>query len=633
MRLRDHNFIKMDSFEEPSNFSDDEEAVSSFHEDELSQLLDRSQNRSLLEESTNRPKKKVREKIQDLSLVHVNTQTLTDIKLNEINNETIGDHLHFFTELNIRDDEHLNVVTNDDFWEWVIIKKHENDCVKRRIGMRYSRGLKDELEVVTLAQGYLLQEHRPSNQTDLSIVQYLVLKVQIYHLTFKFMLVYRLDDADAENTEFIFREAEKHKVHYILGDLNIDYSKKSCRDYLKTMTKMTQIVKQTTRFGFGRGGQETRTIIDHVWCRPDLASKTAYDVVPVTFSDHELVRVSIDATIPRPRIRIPIPINKFRRYFPKQGVKWADFPLPDWNFLNHEFSDIESFYAQLQGYVKSGCEKMGITFREKPFFKSVFKFEFQPDTRQAKRIALTLRGQYLDVKKALKLMEDAKPAHEPDTPEIVQQRALKERLFEAFKKARNRYNLKVRRDRCNSTNEKMVDKATSVKECWMLVNRSKGVVKQQVDDLKEDEYQPEPMAKFFKDRSLIGATEESDLSVDMDFPYLGDEELREIDIVINDELIDEAMNYKPSAVPDPDTLSMLIWNKLYFGNKVYNSLIKKLFYLVFEKFHKIPGLQLHDVQLFLKKDIPTCQKDLRPVASLPSLGKRMLRIVYKQLKR
>lgn len=77
---------------------------------------------------------------------------------------------------------------------------------------------------------------------------------------------------------------------------------------------------------------------------------------------------------------------------------------------------------------------------------------------------------------------------------------------------------------------------------------------------------------------------------------------------------------------------MYIWNRLYFENISYNTIIKKLFYAVFEKFHRIPGLKTHDVKLFLKVDNPTRQKDLRPVASLPSIPKRMLKEVYTQAK-
>jgi hypothetical protein len=47
---------------------------------------------------------------------------------------------------------------------------------------------------------------------------------------------------------------------------------------------------------------------------------------------------------------------------------------------------------------------------------------------------------------------------------------------------------------------------------------------------------------------------------------------------------------------------------------------------------KIPGLETHDIKLFLKVSEPTRQKDLRPVASLNSIPKRMLKIIFQQIK-
>ena len=157
-----------------------------------------------------------------LSMIHCNLQTLTDIKLGEINNETSLDHLHFFTELNIRSDEHLSVIKNDVNWEWVTIKKHENDKVKRRIGMRYHTSLQKDIKVSILSQGYRLQDERTANQADLSVVQYMVFEIKIFHLIYKIMLVYRLDDASSENTDFILDQAAEHNVHFLVGDINID---------------------------------------------------------------------------------------------------------------------------------------------------------------------------------------------------------------------------------------------------------------------------------------------------------------------------------------------------------------------------------------------------------------------------
>ena len=93
------------------------------------------------------------------------------------------------------------------------------------------------------------------------------------------------------------------------------------------------------------------------------------------------------------------------------------------------------------------------------------------------------------------------------------------------------------------------------------------------------------------------------------------------------------MNYKPSSAPDPDSLSMLIWSKLYFKNKTYKDKINSLFYKTFKNDKKIPGLKLHDCFLHLKTDDPKRQKDFRPVASLASIPKRMLKIIYDHIKK
>ena len=577
-------------------------------------------------------RKAPRTKIDNFFFSFVNTQTLLDTKIPEINNETLNDHLVFFNELNIRDKEHLNIVTSDIDYEWVIIKEHDIPTIKQRIGLRYPRSLSGpSFKVKVLEEDYLTQDVRCAAQQDKSVVQYMVLKVEAFHLTLKILLVYRLGDASEENTNFIFDTMERHSVHMSLGDYNLNFKEKEIKNVYKQKTFLQQIIKVPTRYGVGRNNSETSTIIDHVWVRPAMVSKIEYDVKSVTFTDHEMIKLSIDARIPCVRTRIPIPLNIHRRYFPKKPIDWSKFPTPDNIHDGQIVHDIEQFYGELQASIRSGCEKMGITFRQKPIYKKVFRFEFRKETSKMKKVAKDARMRW---RKATKILLELKEINllYPIPAEIATQECLVNTLKIEKNIKRNRYNTMVKSDRRKFFNSKMTDRATTTKECWKLVNRSKGQVKAVVEDLDEPDFQAEEMAKFFKKRSLLAVKDDTDLSIDFSFPYKGSENLRNIDIKIDNEIIDDIMKYKPSPDPDPDTLSMLIWNKLYFFNDTYKALIRYLFNLVFKKFYKIPGLALHDVKLFLKVDKPTEQKHLRPVASLPSIPKRMMRILYKQLK-
>ena len=578
-----------------------------------------------------RTDKKKSSRVDKMNFSFVNMQTLTDIKLPELKNITENDHITFFNELNIRDQEHYNTITFDDDFEWVVINEHDNKDIKRRIGLRYPRSLSDNINIQLLDQGYILQDERIAMQVDKSVVQYMITQLKIYHIELKILLVYRLDDSNEVNTDKIFELMEEYNVHMALGDFNIDFHKKELKSCYSKKTNLKQIIKKTTRYGFGRNNTETQTIIDHVWVRPGIASKFNYTLDSVDFTDHEFLKLTFDTSIPPVRITIPLPLNIHRRYFPKDPIDWAKFPLPTNLHTDQPIDNIDHYYASLQRAVKSGCDKLGITFKKKPPKKTVFRFEFRRATSLAKHKKSTARLAFLKDKKILENLEERHKVVDASV-ELDHQEAQVTNSFLAYKKARNRYNTMAKADRRNFFNNKMTDKATTAKECWKLVNRSKGQVKNVVEDLVDEKYQPEAMAKFFKDRSLLAVKEDTDLTIDPSFPYRGTEPLREIDIKITNEDIDEVMDYKPSPDPDPDSLSMLIWNKLYHNNETYKALIRHLFWQVFTKFHKIPGLDIHDVKLYLKVEKPERQKDLRPVASLPSLPKRMLSIVFKQLK-
>lgn len=435
------------------------------------------------------------------------------------------------------------------------------------------------------------------------------------------MLVYRLDDADESQIEHIFNSMDRLKVHFCVGDFNLDFSKRSIKEQYSRKTNLEQIVKKPTRFGVSRTNKPTKTIIDHIWTRPSLKPKCKVLVESVTCSDHERVVLDIDANIPPVSLKLPIPLDRFRRYMPKNRIDWTKFPcsIP----TDIEVQDSQIFYDCLVNEIIKGCNHVGIKPREKAIFKPIFRFHFKKDTRQAKSNMILARKSYQDYGERLKNLD-------PD--DSCTQSAL-DIKYEIYKKTRNRFHTLARRDRRSEINKDMSDVATRTKKCWELVKRANATVKGTAEELSDKSlYGVTPMAEFFQERSKIGLSEDTDLSIDRNFPYKGKDQQTHVDITINDKDIDYLMDFKPAADPDPDSLSMMIWNNLYFNNEKYKILIRKLFYHVFEKSHRIPGLEVHDVKLFLKVEKPTRKKDLRPVASLPSLPKRMLKHVYKQVK-
>jgi hypothetical protein len=208
-----------------------------------------------------------------------------------------------------------------------------------------------------------------------------------------------------------------------------------------------------------------------------------------------------------------------------------------------------------------------------------------------------------------------------------------EDLFKIYKKKRNLYNRKVKQERQIHFSKQFSRYRNDSKRLWSIVNRSKGIVKGEVEDLSAEMFQPDNMAQFFHNRSTI-ATDINFKDIPNNFEQIlqDNENFPNINIDINYDMIQEAMNFKAHGNPDPDGLSMLIWSKFYRFVPAARVAINRLFNLVFKKSLKIPGLDTHHIKLHLKVPEPIRQKDLRPVASLNSLPKRMLRILFKQLK-
>ena len=207
---------------------------------------------------------------------------------------------------------------------------------------------------------------------------------------------------------------------------------------------------------------------------------------------------------------------------------------------------------------------------------------------------------------------------------------------ERLKKSRNRYNNLKRNDKNAYFATEFKKYGFGSKLQWELVNRSKGKVTTKMSKIAEThKYCENNMSNFYWERTKLAAESIFEIApkVDLNFPIKtqSTSPCPEINIEIDNDTIDSMMRHKPSPSPDPDGLSMQIWSKLYFSNYMYRNMIRTLFYKSFLEC-RIPGLRSHDVRLHPKKDDVAREKDIRPVASLASIPKRMLKIVVDKVK-
>jgi len=212
-----------------------------------------------------------------------------------------------------------------------------------------------------------------------------------------------------------------------------------------------------------------------------------------------------------------------------------------------------------------------------------------------------------------------------------------EESFIKFKKLRNKFNNEAKKDRKRSLTKQFKKYKNDSKRLWSVVNRAKGKVKGMVENLENPIFNNENMAQFFQQRSKIAMDnpdEFDDLPNTFEEIYseLSNYKLEDFKVNIDQDTLANIMHYKPDPTPDPDGLSALIWNQFYFNVPAAKIAIDKLFHNVFMESFKIPGLEHHDIKLFLKVEKPERQKDLRPVASLNSIPKRMLKLIFQQIK-
>ena len=469
--------------------------------------------------------------------------------------------------------------------------------------------------------------------------------LSICHKVFKMILFYRTPDST--NTDALLQYISNAAPDVALGDMNLDFPK--FKNMIYENVNMVNIVKQPTRIQKSRNrrpGAEpliSSTCIDHIYVKPSLKSKVTSSVIQLdrVISDHCLLKLEFEMRSPPVKLTIPVVLDPYRRYFPKGGVDWNKFPC---TFCPHGFSkmSVSEYYDQLVTCVKRDCELMKITFKKSLAPRKVFRFALSREARTAKYLMHQAKYRYKESKNEFEFEQNnyaatiGTPFHRECWYRLKRARMNMYNDHQLYKEMRNNRNRLVTRDKYKYYENQFNTSNNDTKKLWNIVNRSKGIVRKTVESLDHIQYHPECMADFFYQRSKIALShplDHVDTTFDWAFPEPQDlPDLCSLNITITDDDIDEAMRYKPSSCPDPDSISMLIWQKLYENNETYKKAIRLLFYKALHGELEIPGLALHEVLLYLKSDVVKRQKDLRPVASLTSLPKRMLRIVFTQVK-
>ena len=598
----------------------------------------------------------------------ININTIDDNKI--ISLQTITNHFHIlnFNELNIKNVQKLNVIKSDPDYSWNIIpqlnytdKNDQPQQHEQRIGFRIHNSISHLYSVEILDYKYFTQENRSAGQKDPCTVQTLFYSVQYKNRVLKNLIVYRTPDASPQNTLALYEYINECNAHFTLGDFNIDFKLKKNKNYILDHTSLTQIVKKPTRVqdsNRSTGTTTSTTIIDHVYIRKILASDVKYSVLDLVdpelpdykITDHKLVKVIYKAPSPPVSLYIPRTPDPNRRYLPRGGIDWSSIPC-NFDPNLYQLCSVDEYYHALVKYVTSVCDIFKIEQTKSLPPKKVFRFTMSKETQIAKNNFKSMSKyksqckKYLDYLYSVHAEATFKNGNNSSVmPAIIQAR---NNLYNAnveYKEYRNIRNKLVNRDQNNFFAKKFMSEPKNTKFLWDLTNRSKGKINKTVEtltSLQDIKYQPNSMLHFYYERSRIGLEGDHENNIFGDYDPIFDHQFEppeglecyEINIKIDDKMIDEAMNYKPSPHPDPDTLSMMIWHNLYTKNIGFKTAIRTLFYKALHQDLSIPGLELHDVRLFLKTDVVKRQKDLRPVADLTSLPKRMLRMTVSQIKK
>jgi len=590
----------------------------------------------------------------EIGLVNINT--INDDKIILMQDFTRHFHILNFNELNIKNEQQLNVTTSDPDYTWHIIpkqtfvnKKNETQQHEQRIGFRIHNSISHLYNVQILEFKYFLQENRSNGQIDSCTVQTLLYSIRFKNRLFNILVVYRTPDANPVNTLALYNYINECNAYFTLGDFNLDFSQKKYKKYISEHTQLTQIVKKPTRVQTvqrATGTTTSSTTIDHCYIRKSLAQDCKYfvldfvnpDFPDIKLTDHKLVKLVYNVPSPPVSIKIPRTPDPNRRYLPRGGIDWSSI-MCTFNPELYKLSNVDEYYKGLTDNIKAVCNLNDIKQRKTLPPKKIFRFTMSRETRIAKKDFFLASRIKSEAKKSLDNLMEAHAEisfhnydHSTLMPAIISARNYYKNTEREYRKIRNKRNNLVKRDKTTFFANKFKSDPSHTTFLWNVVNRSKGKINKTVDNLsglEHIQYRPNNMGYYFHERSKIGLEDRSQFNVFGDYDPIFDHQFAppenldcyNIDIKITDQMIDDVMNYKPSPHPDPDTLSMMIWHNLYTKNVGYRTAIRILFYKCLHQELQIPGLEIHDVRLFLKTDSVKRQKDLRPVADLTSLGK------------
>ena len=146
---------------------------------------------------------------QALKFSLLNCQKLTDQKIPEFDKITQNDYFSICTEINLSSQEHQNILECDSNYIWHFITKNSDNKLQQRIGIRIPIQVSNHIKFTLLSHAYLTGRTK-SEIRDQTAIQWLLFKAQIYHLTFKIMVVYRVPAALDEVTERLYNDINAH---------------------------------------------------------------------------------------------------------------------------------------------------------------------------------------------------------------------------------------------------------------------------------------------------------------------------------------------------------------------------------------------------------------------------------------
>jgi len=321
-------------------------------------------------------------KTESLVFSLLNVNTLNDNKLVEYDSLTKHHHIQFITELNCPNKESENILRDSSKYNWQIIGTDYSKN-KARIAVRYPANPENKITVKLLDEGRIDRPERIQYNKD--VIQFMVLDITCFHVKYKVILVYRTPDADYQdksrkNTKSLFEIIDKQRPHIVLGDLNLDMNDPKINSEVSQMCSMKQIVGSNTRVAPAKNNKISKTRIDLVFVRWEISCKFKVKVLETPISDHKMLIITVDIKIPPVKLEIPVPIDKFRRYFPQEGINWSKVRFK-FKQNSQSPSETDKYYKNLVQAIIESCDQCGIVKRTKPFKKRMFRFNMSVKTK------------------------------------------------------------------------------------------------------------------------------------------------------------------------------------------------------------------------------------------------------------